>query len=227
MAVPDLHLPFEHIDAFSFISSIVKRYSPDVIVCMGDMEDWHGINMHDHDPDGLSAGHELMELRRRLKPYFKLMPKLKICVSNHGSLPFRQAFKCGLPKELIKSYRDIIEAPMGWEWADAWEIDGVIYEHGDPFSGASAAIKCAEQNMQSTVIGHVHSFAGIQYSANSRHLIFGFNTGCLIDKDKYAFAYAKKNKRKPILGCGVVIDGVPMFIPMLLNSRGRWIGKLV
>jgi hypothetical protein len=107
-------------------------------------------------------------------------------------------------------------------WADHWEFDGIIYEHGDPFSGKDAAIKAAEQNMQSTVIGHVHSFAGIQYSANSKHLIFGFNVGCLIDKDAYAFAYAKKIKRKPILGCGIITNGIPQFIPMTLNSNGRW-----
>jgi hypothetical protein len=227
MVIPDKHIPFEHRDALPFLRAVKKKYRPTDFINLGDMEDWHGINMHEHDPDGFSAGHELEELRRKIKPYFKLFPRLKICTSNHGSLPYRQAFKCGLPKELIKSYREILLAPRGWVWADSWEIDGVIYEHGDPGTGRNAAINAAHANMQSTVIGHVHSFAGIQYSANSKHLIFGFNVGCLIDKDKYAFAYGKKFKAKPILGCGVVIDGIPTFIPMLLNRKGRWTGKLV
>lgn len=226
LVIPDMHVPFHHKDAIKFLKAVKKKYKPNEVVNLGDLEDWHGISMHDHDPDGLSAGDELKKLREEVKPLFKLFPIMKICTSNHGSLPFRRAFKFGLPSELIKSYREIIQAPKGWVWSDSWEIDGVIFEHGDPFSGKDAALKAAEQNMQSTVIGHVHSFAGIQYSANSRHLIFGFNVGCLIDKDAYAFAYAKKIKRKPILGCGLIISGVPMFIPMLLNSKGRWIGKL-
>lgn len=225
LAIPDIHAPFHHRDAFKFLEAVKKKFKPDTVINMGDLEDWHSISMHDHDVNGMSAGDELKALRKAIKPLFKLFPKMKICTSNHGSLPFRRAFKFGLPSELLKSYRDILEAPQGWVWADQWEVDGVIYEHGDPFSGQLAALKAAEQNMQSTVIGHVHTFAGIQYSANSRHLIFGFNTGCLIDKDAYAFAYARKIKRKPILGCGVIINGVPTFIPMICKN-GRWVGKL-
>lgn len=226
LAIPDLHIPFQHQDAFAFLAAIKNKYKPQVVVNMGDLEDWHSISMHDHDPNGMSAGHELQALREAIQPMFKLFPKMMICTSNHGSLPFRRAFKFGLPSELIKGYNDILGAPKAWQWADQWEVDGILYEHGDPFSGQNAALKCAEQNMQSTVIGHVHSFAGIQYSANSKHLIFGFNTGCLINKDAYAFEYAKKIKRKPILGCGLIIDGIPTFIPMILTAKGRWNGKL-
>jgi hypothetical protein len=226
IVIPDLHVPFHHKDALKFLKAIKRKYKPTEVINLGDFEDWHSISMHDHDPNGMSAGDELIKLRKEAKPFFKLFPKMKICTSNHGSLPFRRAFKFGLPSELIKSYKDILGAPKGWEWSDQWEVDGVLYEHGDPFTGQNAAIKCAEQNMQSTVIGHVHSFAGIQYSANSRHLIFGFNVGCLIDRNAYAFEYAKKIKRKPILGCGIVKDGIPMFVPMLLNKAGRWTGKL-
>jgi hypothetical protein len=80
--------------------------------------------------------------------------------------------------------------------------------------------------MQSTVIGHIHAFAGIQWNANPRHLFFGFNVGCLIDRHLYAFKYGKKFKNKPILGVGLIENGIPKYIPMLLNQKGRWIGTL-
>ncbi len=226
LAIPDLHIPFHHRDAFKFLAAVKKKYTPQAVVNMGDLEDWHSISMHDHDPDGLSPGMELKALREGVKPLFKLFPKMLICTSNHGSLPLRRAFKFGLPSELIKSYKDILEMPDGWKIADNWEVDGVIYEHGEGFSGQQAAIKSANANMQSTVIGHIHAFAGIQYSANSRYLIFGFNVGCLIDRHKYAFAYGKKIKAKPILGCGIIKNGVPTFIPMKLNAKGSWTGSL-
>lgn len=225
LAIPDLHIPFHHRDAFRFLAAVKAKYSPQVIVNLGDLEDWHSISMHDHDPDGLSPGMELSELREKVKPLFKLFPKVLMCTSNHGSLPLRRAFKYGLPKELIKSYKDIINAPEGWEVADEWEVDGVIYEHGEAFAGQSGAIKSANANMQSTVIGHIHAFAGVQYSANQKHLIYGFNVGCLIDRERYAFAYGKKIKAKPILGCGIIKNGIPTFIPMILK-KGRWIGRL-
>lgn len=226
LAIPDLHCPFHHIDAFAFLAEVKKVYKPDVVVNMGDLEDWHSISMHDHDPDGLSPGDELKALRLSIAPLKKLFPKMLICTSNHGSLPLRRAFKFGLPSELIKSYQDIIQAPKTWKIADTWEIDGVIYEHGEAFAGQQGAIKSANANMQSTVIGHIHAFAGIQYSANQKHLIFGFNVGCLIDRAKYAFAYGKKLKAKPIIGCGIIRNGIPTFIPMQMDSKGRWIRRL-
>lgn len=226
MAVPDLHIPFHHKDAFRFLAAVKKKYKPNKIVNLGDLEDWHSISMHDHDPDGLSPGMELEALRKGVKPLFKLFPSMMICTSNHGSLPLRRAFKFGLPSELIKSYKDILQMPDGWQIADSWEVDGIVYEHGEAFSGQQGAIKSANANMQSTVIGHIHAFAGIQYSANSKHLIFGFNVGCLIDRAKYAFAYGKKIKSKPILGCGIIRNGIPTFVPLMLDKRGNWTGKL-
>lgn len=226
LAIPDLHIPFHHKDAFKFLAAVKKKYKPNEVINMGDLEDWHSISMHDHDPDGLSPGMELSELRSAVKPLFKLFPKMKICTSNHGSLPLRRAFKFGLPSELIKSYKDILNMPNSWSIADSWEIDNVVYEHGESFSGQQGAIKSANANMQSTVIGHIHAFAGIQFSANSKHLIFGFNTGCLIDRHAYAFAYGKKIKSKPILGCGIIKNGIPIFIPMRLDKKGRWNGAI-
>lgn len=226
LAISDLHIPFHHKDAFKFLSAVKRKYKPTEIVNMGDLEDWHSISMHDHDPDGMSPGDELKALRKAIKPLFTLFPKMKICTSNHGSLPLRRAFKFGLPSELIKSYKDILQMPSGWQIADTWEIDNVIYEHGESFVGQQGAIKSANANMQSTVIGHIHAFAGIQYSANQKHLIFGFNTGCLIDRNKYAFAYGKKIKAKPILGVGIIIDSTPTFIPMKIDSHGNWTCRL-
>lgn len=226
LACPDLHCPFEHQDSIQFLKAVVKKYKPDQVVVLGDEIDAHSLGDYDHDPDGLSAGDELEAAIKHLQPFYRLFPNAMVCTSNHTSRPYRQAFKHGIPKAFLKGYSEFLQAPKGWKWADAWEIDNVIYEHGEGFSGASAAIKSANGNMQSTVIGHIHSFAGIQFSANARHLIFGFNAGCLIDRHKYAFAYGKKLKAKPILGCGLISSGIPTFIPMILNSAGRWIGSL-
>lgn len=224
--IPDLQEPFAHQDARSFIWEVAKKEKPSVVGNAGDEVDFHALGDWDHDPDGLSPGHELKEAVKKLKDWYSMFPNMLVCTSNHTARPFRKAFKCGIPKAFIRDYREFLDAPKGWKWADNWEIDGVVYEHGEGFSGREGAIKAALANMQSTVIGHIHSFAGIQWSANSKHLIFGFNTGCLIDRHSYAFAYGAKMKNKPILGCGIIDRGIPKFIPMLLDSKGRWTGRL-
>lgn len=228
LSVPDLQYPFAHRDHLDFLEAVIEKYKPNAFINQGDEVDFHALGDYDHDPDGFSAGHELEAAVRDLEKLYKIIPKTKVCVSNHTSRPYRRAFKFGIPAAFIKSYKEFLNAPKGWEWADTWEIDNVLYEHGDSpgVSGAMGAIRAALKNMQSTCIGHLHSYAGIQWSANAKHLIFGFNVGCLIDKDKYAFKYGKNLKDKPILGCGIIDAGIPTFIPMLLKPNGRWVGRL-
>lgn len=226
IAIGDLHCPFEHQDAVEFLKAVKTRFKPTVNMCMGDEADMCALSNFEHDPDGLSAGDELEKTVEHLQPIYKLFPEMYVCTSNHTARPFRQAHKHGIPKAFIKDYREFLQAPKGWKWADVHEVDGIWYEHGEGFTGQQAAIKSALQNMNSTVIGHVHSFAGIQYSANPKHLVFGFNVGCLIDHKAYAFAYGKKMKAKPIIGVGIIEKGVPQFLPMTLDKHGRWTGKL-
>ncbi len=226
LVIPDLQIPFEHSQAFEFLAAVKKKYQPTQIVCIGDEVDQHALSDYDSDPDGYSAGHELVEAIKRMKILYRMFPVVKVTTSNHTARIFRKAFKHGIPKAYLKDYQEFMEAPKGWIWKDHFEIDGVIYEHGEGFSGQQGALKAALGNMQATVIGHLHSFAGIQWAANPRHLIFGFNVGCLIDKDAYAFAYGKKLKNKPILGCGIVDKGIPVFVPMILDNSGKWGGKL-
>ena len=101
-----------------------------------------------------------------------------------------------------------------------------MFEHGEHVSGSGAALNAAKQNRINTVIGHQHSFGGVSYIDNFDSTLWGMNTGCMIDTTRYAFNYAKKFRNKPTLGTGVIVDGVPHFIPIRLDGRGKWIGKI-
>ena len=37
------------------------------------------------------------------------------------------------------------------------------------------------------------------------------DVSCLIDRRAWQFTYGKHAKKKPILGCGVVLDGIPYY----------------
>lgn len=226
LVISDLHCPFQHQDAFTFLDAVKTKFKPTQIVCIGDEADMHAISDYDHDPDGYAPGDELKAAITQLKQLYTLFPTVKSCVSNHTARPFRRAEKFGIPKAFLRGYREFLEAPQGWEWADKWTIDDVIYEHGEGVSGKLGHLKAAEQNMTNTVIGHIHSHAGIAYSANPKHLIFGMNVGWLGNKDAYAFNYGKAMRVKPVLSVGVVKEQIPILIPMQLKKGGRWIGKL-
>lgn len=224
MCIPDTHFPFEHPDMFDFLAKVKTKFKPTMVVHLGDEIDAHALSNYISDPNGFSAGHEHNAALIKLKQLYKIFPKVLVCTSNHTARPFRKAFSAGLPSNFLKSYSEILEAPVGWQWFDRILIDEIAYEHGEGFTGERAAISIARGNMRSTVIGHIHSFAGINYISTPEKLLFGFNVGCLIDNKAYAFAYAKNMKSKPILGCGIIHKGVPMYIPMVLNTEGKWTG---
>ncbi len=226
LAIPDIHEPFSHKDYLAFLKAVAGKYRPGRVVCLGDELDHHALGNWEHDPNGYSAGHEFIAGRNALRGLWKLFPRGQSCISNHTSRPVRLATKAGLPSVFLREYRDVLGAPKAWSWVESVEIDGVKYLHGEGFSGPLGALKCALGHMQSVVIGHLHSHAGVLWSGNEKHLIFGFNVGCLLDRHAYAFAYGKHHTAKPILGCGIIRDGIPTFVPMLLTRRGRWTGKL-
>jgi len=65
--------------------------------------------------------------------------------------------------------------------------------------------------MTPTVCGHVHSQAGVAWSAGPGLNVWGMDTGCGVDGDHPAMAYGKHLLSRPVLGCGVVIDGHPYY----------------
>ena len=64
--------------------------------------------------------------------------------------------------------------------------------------------------------GHYHTQFGVNWFANSLRLNFAVDTGCLVDHDSLAMAYGKNFSEKPILGCVIIQDGIPLAIPMKL-----------
>lgn len=223
LVVGDPHTPFMHKDAIAFLGWVKRVYKPDTVVFIGDEIDAHGISNWPKDPDGMSAGDEHNAALRQLKQLYKLFPVAKCCKSNHTDRVWRRAYDAGMPKQFIKTVREVLQAPDDWDWSDKWLIDDICFEHGEGFSGQLGHMKATMANMRSTVIGHLHSWAGINYYANADQLIFGMNVGCLLDLHAYAFAYGKHIKAKPIIGVGLIIRGAPIYIPMLLNHKGDWI----
>lgn len=217
LVIGDTHIPFVHPDYLDFCVSVRDEYECEVIVHIGDEVDNHAISYHESDPDGFSAGHEMDMAIKELGFWYRAFPEVTVIVGNHGALPFRKAYTAGLPRKFIRSYEEIWEAPAGWKWTLSATGNGVMYEHGLGSSGKNAALNRALDNRCSSVIGHVHSYGGVQWSQNNDGAIFGMNVGCGVDISAYAMAYGKHYPRKPTLGCGVVLRGgeEAHFIPML------------
>jgi hypothetical protein len=226
--IPDQHYPYQHPDLIPFIKAVLAAFPVDLVVNAGDEADYHALSFHDSDPNLDSAGVELERAREGLSQLHRIAPQQLVCASNHGSMVLRKAKHHGIPVQAIRPYREILfpkhKAP-GWSWADEWIVQTplgpVMFRHSSSNpAGDAAHERC------NLMVGHNHSKFAVEYCASSDYLYWGATGGCLIDKESYAFAYGKLHTKKPIIGCTVILEGRPMLIPMVLNKRGRWIGRL-
>lgn len=226
LVISDAHFPYNHPDVIAFLRAIKKKYRPDRVLSIGDEIDGHAISFHDHDPDLLSPSDELQTAINRLKPLYKLFPKMDILQSNHGDLVYRRGKASGLPRHVFKSYREILEAPMGWKWHRYLVLNtpgGKVYFCHNK---TKDVLKNSQNMGMSFVQGHYHEDFQIRYWGNSEGLYWGMTVGCLIDDDSLAYAYNKTNLKRPIIGVGMIIDGQPKLIPMILGKNGRWLKQL-
>jgi len=227
LVISDLHIPYHHKDSFSFLKAIKKEYKPDFIVNIGDMLDFHAINMHTHDPDLYSPGQELKVAKEYVAELENIFPEVIEVDSNHSSLVYRRALKYGMSRQFLKDYGDFLGTKK-WKWVDDLTLpmsngQRCFFTHGR----AADVLKVSQTMGMSAVQGHYHTKFTIQWWANPDNLFFGMNVGCLINQKSMAFNYAKNFKTRFILGCGIIINGIPRLLPMILNNNGNWNKQLV
>ena len=137
------------------------------------------------------------------------------------------ALKHGMSKEFLRDYGDFLGTKK-WKWTDDLTLTMANGQRCFFTHGRSADVLKVSQTMgMSAVQGHYHTKFVISWWANPDNLFFGMNVGCLINQKSMAFAYAKNFKTRFILGCGVILNGIPRLLPMVLNNKGDWIGKIV
>lgn len=217
LLISDMHIPYHHKGVLQFLQSLKDKYKPTRIICLGDELDKHSLSFHDSDPDLDSAGPELEKALPVIAELAKMFPKMDLIDSNHGSMVYRKAKHHGIPRRYIKSYNDVLGVGDGWTWHMDLTItlpDGqkVYLHHGK----SSEAVKTSQLMGMSHVCGHYHESFGIKYWANPNGLYWAMNTGCLIDDSSLAFAYNNTNLKRPIIGTGLIVHGVPVLEAMPL-----------
>lgn len=211
LVISDMHLPYTVKGLIPFLQGLKDKYNPTRIVCVGDELDYHCNSFHDSDPDLMGAACELTSALKTIKILYEMFPKMDILDSNHGSMIYRKAKHHGIPRHHIKSYNEVLGVGDGWKWHEDLTLvmpDGrpVYFHHGKTADG----IKLSQTMGMSAVQGHHHNEFSTRYWANSLGLYFSLQVGCLIDKESYAFAYNNINLKRPIIGCAVIINGVPI-----------------
>lgn len=229
LVISDLHSPYYHPDTVPFLKAIKKKYKLDRVILTGDEIDGHSFSFHDKDPDTrFSPSSELERAIELLEPIYKLFPEADVLESNHGSLVYRRGKHAGIPRSVFKSYREILRAPECWNWHSELVIklsDGrdCYFHHGKSSNG----LRLSESEGMNVVQGHHHSVFDIEYRSTSKGMFWSMIVGCMIEDKELAFGYNKLQLKRPTLGCALIIEGHPKLLPMVLDEKGKWIGKIV
>lgn len=239
LLISDLHCPYQHQDALAFLTALKEKYNFDRIICVGDEIDGHSRSFHSPNPDLDSAGREHQKAQEVLCELAAIFPKMDLLHSNHGDLLYRKAIEHGIPRHMVAEYKDVIFAikqedgsymrPRGrgddWIWHKSLVVDlptggKMLVVHGMSIS----TIRNVEQSGISFAQGHHHGRMEVVFNGTPEALNWGITVGCLIDDRSMAFAYNRNTLKRPIIGCGAVIDGFPKLLPMVLERGNRWTG---
>jgi hypothetical protein len=226
LVISDTHCPYHHQDTVKFLKAIKDKYDPDRVIHIGDEIDNHAMSFHPSDQSLYSAGDELKAAREAIWQIEELYPKVEVMESNHGSMAYRKAMVAGIPKEILRPYHTVLDV-KNWTWHPDLVItlpdkSPCYFHHG---KSANSMTFLKDVGM-SCVQGHYHEKYNIQYHGRAERLTWTIATGCLIDDHSMAFAYNTVNLKRPIIGCSIILDSQPHLLPMVLNRKGRWTGRL-
>jgi len=228
LILSDVHLPFQHPQAFEFLQKVKKDVKPDHVISVGDIIDLASVQVsRPSDPNIDSPIFELEKARKEIKILEKIFPKMQICWGNHDLRLLRKAELVGIPRSMLRDINSILEVKAKWTWHDKIIItlpngQQVYFTHNFKRNAMSSSKELGVSFCQ----GHFHTALSCEFWSSPTALNFALNVGCLINPKAEAFRYQKNFLKRPILGCAAIIDSSPRLYSMLLNSNGKWIGKL-
>jgi predicted phosphodiesterase len=221
LCVGDLHLPYCRPNYLQFCKDMYRKHKCNGVVFLGDVVDLHSISFHPKRPDMPNASAEYELAKKAVSQWRKAFPKAVVCIGNHDARPLRLAETVSIPEEMLKSFAEIWDTKH-WKWDWEFVIDDVCYIHGTGCGGEHPAYNKMKSTGLSYVMGHTHSAAGIKWLASPKSRMFGMDVSTGIDDRSMAFAYGQFARRRSIVGCGVVLNGVPYYEIMPIGKGERY-----
>lgn len=215
----DPHGPYHHPKALAFLAKQKARWNPDRVICSGDLTDGLTASRYRTQSDAMGADDEHRAGVRFLTRLAHIFPVLEVVRGNHDLRADKKAADNGIAMDRIRPVQEVpaLRKPLSrWTWhEELWVNSTTVVIHGDGLGGQNPGEDAVLQHRANVVMGHLHIRAGAIYYARGRWRNWVLHTGCLMNPKSAAGSYAKYNKKKQILGCGVLIDDeYPMFIPM-------------
>ena len=204
----DTHAPYHHKDTLPFLQWVQKtRGCREEVVCAGDLFDFHSMSRFVSETDAPSPEEEYSNALQFAADLTKAFPRGQLVLGNHDLIVQRQLSSIGITTDVLRDQHSLYGLPESWGIHPLYyvlEPWNVLVEHGIGSMGKYGCANTAIQKRCSYVQGHNHSAAAVIYHQNHDSVIFGVNSGCLVDSTSLAMRYGKYGLRKGVIGCAVV-----------------------
>lgn len=213
----DTHAPYHHRDTLDFLRDVANQYKPDRVIHGGDILDVYSVSSY---PKDMNHPHswtdELKGGRKFVKELGLLFPKLDLLESNHDSRAYSKAVVAGIPRDFLVKYLKVIDAPEEWRLHDRLRVTVDSTREHWLFSHTitGGALSVAKHLSTSVCVGHSHTLFGCHAFNNGKDTFWGVDSGCLISDKGSPYRYNKINAFRPLRGCVVIQDGIPIMVPM-------------
>jgi len=123
LVISDLHLPYQHPDAFEFLFALNEYFKFDLILNVGDIYDHHRGSYHESEPDAMGEEEEYDAAKKYAHELEQIFPQMVITEGNHDQVPKRKLKSAGLPQSVLADYNQMYGTGEGWEWNSEYWFD--------------------------------------------------------------------------------------------------------
>lgn len=123
LVISDMHLPYQHRDAFDFLEALDRKYRFARVLNVGDLYDHHRGSYHEAEPDAMSEDEEFEQAGKCGRLLQEMFPNMVITKGNHDNIPVRKLKTCGLSANIIGDYNKMYDTADTWEWVDRHYFD--------------------------------------------------------------------------------------------------------
>lgn len=217
LVIGDPHAkPEEDLSRFSWLGKAIMDLRPSKVICMGDFNDMGSISSYDKgkksfinasiEKDIQTSHLALGLIMEPLVSYYKkskkninklYKPQFYMLGGNHDEARIDRLIQSNPELEGLISIEKLGYEKFGWNYVKYTSpvvLDGIAYCHhfasgimGKPIGGKYLANQLIATNLQSSTVGHDHSF---QYACKPRadgRLVHGLSAGCYTeDSPSYA-----------------------------------------
>ena len=217
LVLGDCHCPYADLDVLEEARKFGLKKKVDLIIQMGDLVDFKALSRFPKAPEDDSAFLEHLNTSKQVREIEKMFPKLFLLEGNHCKRLLKKASESGIPKEMIKSFKDTLGV-KNWVWhegTDPFEYNGTIFIHGDELSGSVR--RMVELFGCNVVKAHTHR-AEIVYCSTFNKKSWGMDVACTANLKGKSFAYANSTISKSMVGYGYIENNSPFWFPKGFNK---------